>query len=911
VTGAAAGAAFRGFGVVELHVDGVPIDLGPQVQRRVLAALMVDAGTPVGRDVLIDRIWGEAPPARARDALYTYIGRLRAVLAAAGIDEAIVRRSGGYALDVPADAVDLLRFRAAVDSAHTADELRSALALYRAPALRDVQTEWADRIAEALEQLRVTTVLRLAELARADGAAQDVVPLLVELHAAHPLDEPIAAALMGTLDATGSRAAALDVYVAMRRRLIDELGADPGPELREAQRAVLADGEAPVETPPLTRPAQLPADVRTFTGRDAELAALDAAAHEGATVAAVWGTAGVGKTTLALHWAHRVADRFPDGQLHVNLRGSDPSAPPLAAAEVLRGFLHALGVTGSAVPREESAMVGLYRSLLAGRRMLVVLDNARNSAHVRPLLPAGPGSLAVVTSRHRLTGLVAQDGAHAVAVTVLDDFDAHRLLGDRLGVARMAAEHAAAEDVINLTGRLPLALALVAARVAVEPGRSLADVATELRENRLEALSEGGPGGDVRAVFAATVRALTPEAARLFRLFGLVTSSDVSLGALAALAGEPVRIARRGVAELTAAHLLTEHTRGRYTTHDLLRAYAAELADEPDALRRLWDFYVRGASAATEQAWGTRRASTPPDPFPEVEPPAFADTEQAATWLLTERPALELAASQAYEIGADRYAVVLVQFAHPVCDLTNDQSAATRLGELGLRAAVRLKDRRAEALMHRQLSLTAMRTEAFGSATEHLNQTIALARELGDLLLEASCQVPMTEVLEPQGLFEEQLVCARRYYDLLRQAGVPEEKQGNAHITLTRAYHMLGDDHTALKHGEHAVQLADATGDSLLRAYALLNLASVYQGLGRYDDAVNHYTEASAAFRRLGSQRGEALALEWLGVNHADAGEHDAARNAWHSALVLYERLRMASDAERVRGRVADTVSVT
>ncbi len=488
----------RVLGPVQMWVAGRPIDLGPPKQRTLFAVLLVNADQPVSLDTLIDLLW-DAPPAGARSGVYSYITRLRRVLARAGAAEdepvQLVNGPGGYQLEVDSDRVDLHRFRRLVERARDGADpperraalLDEAVDLWQGPALVDLSGTWAARIRDTLEQQRLDAVLLWARNQLSRGFATSVVGSLRDLATEHPLVEPLAALLIQALCLAGRTAEALDWYAQFRRRLVDELGSEPNAELRRLHQAMLT-GEMdrpavvvrPVPPPP---PAQLPLDMYGFVGRQSELIYLDtimAKASEQPTaviVSAVSGPAGVGKTALVVHWAHQVADRFPDGHLYVNLRSNSPMAP----AEALRGFLEALGVPAERLSTTVHAQAALYRSMLAGRRMLVLLDDAASVEQVRPLLPGAAGCLAVITSRERLTGLVASDGAQPLTLDVLSRAQSRQLLARRIGRSRLSAEPQAVDNIITGCVGLPRALATVAAEAAANPGLPLATLADLLR----------------------------------------------------------------------------------------------------------------------------------------------------------------------------------------------------------------------------------------------------------------------------------------------------------------------------------------------------------------------------------------------------------------------------------------------
>ena len=578
----------RLLGPVDVVVDGEPRPVRGLRRKAVLAVLALQAGEVVGTDRLTDVVWGQAAPVTAVNTLQSHMSYLRTVF---GDKCAILARAPGYLLDLSGDGTDvqeaerlLTEGMRSAEPAETARHLRQALSLWRGRPLADVTgVAWLEEQAERLDLLRLRIRQALSEARLAAGEHTQLVPELEEAAAGHPLDERIHEQLMLALYRSGRQADALAVYHRLRATLDEELGIGPGQALRDLEVAILqqdpaldAPVPAGVPTAPLAPvPAQLPPAVAAFTGRSAELASLDLLAGGAAVdpiagptpvalaamgICAVSGTAGVGKTALAVHWAHRVAGRFPDGQLYVNLRGFGPAGTALDPGQALSGFLDALGVPAARIPADPDARAGLYRSLLAGKRVLVVLDNARSADQVRPLLPGSPGCLAIVTSRDQLAGLVATEGARPLPLDLLTTADARELLTRRLGELRVAGEPEAVGDIIAACARLPLALTIAASRAATSPGFPLAAVAAELREAccALDPFHGGDHATDVRAVFSWSYRALSPEAARLFRLLGLLPGPDIPVAAAASLAAVPPGRARMLLAELTRAHLLAE-----------------------------------------------------------------------------------------------------------------------------------------------------------------------------------------------------------------------------------------------------------------------------------------------------------------------------------------------------------------
>ena len=588
-------------GPVEVRADGQLLEAGHARRRAVLAVLLLDLGRVVPLEVLIDRVWGGENPSSVRSTLYGYVARLRAVLAkAADPQVTLSRRLGGYLLQAEAEQLDLWRFRHLVaEAAVSSDDrlraglLRQALGLWRGPALAGVQSPWLNAMRDALEADRLAALSDLNDIRLRQGEHGSLVSELAGQAAARPADERLIAQLMVALYRCGRQADALRWFEQTRRHLAGEIGVDPGSGLQtlhqqilHADPALTAPGGGSLRLRAAPRPC--PPGVPAFTGRAAELAELDrllpapGAAGKGsapAAILAVSGTAGVGKTALAVHWARRAARRFSDGHLHANLRGFHHSGAPAATPEVIRSFLSVLGVPPDCIPPGQEAQATLYRSILADQQILVVLDNARDEQQIRPLLPGSPRSLVLVTSRNQLTGLAATDGAQLITLDVLPHHEAVQLLTARLG-SQAIAEPAAVSEIASLCARLPFALAVAAARAAARPHLPLAALAAELRDaaSRLDALDSGDPAASVRIMFSWSYNQLSAGAARMFRLLGLHPDADITVPAAASLAGLDETAGRRLLRELSRAQMLSEHLPGRYAVHDLLRAYAAEFS---------------------------------------------------------------------------------------------------------------------------------------------------------------------------------------------------------------------------------------------------------------------------------------------------------------------------------------------
>jgi DNA-binding SARP family transcriptional activator len=641
---------YRILGHVEVRAGGAVRYIGGPREQRAIAALLLTANQVVSVARLVEVLWADCPPATATTQIRNTVATLRRHLTSADHGKTPISRAGsGFVMNVDEDQLDVFRFDRLVTKARVlagegqvaaaAEALRAALALWQGPALDGLDTPALAADAHRLNEQRLACLERRIELDLALGRHQDLVGELAALVQEHPVRERLAELQITALYSSGRRQDALDAFNAARTRLVEYTGLDPRPELQSLQQAILRgderlDGPAgrtqtgTTARPAAYPPAQLPADTTTFTGRAQQLAQLDAMLvdqdGEQATVvpiAAIAGTAGVGKTALAIHWAHRVRHRFSDGQLYVNLRGFDPAGTAVRPVDAIRGFLDALGVPRDEIPTNPDAQAGLYRSLLADRRVLVVLDNARNAEQVRPLLPGTPSCLVVVTSRSQLAGLVATEGARPIRLDLMSPAEARHLLTRRLGAARMSDEARQAEEIIARCGGLPLALVIMAARAVAQPGFPLAALTREPLNvsTGLDIFVGDDPPTNIRVVFSTSYHAVSEPAARLFRLLSLAPGPDMTALAMASLAGVSRERVGPLLTELTNVHLITEHIAGRYTLSNLLRAYASELARAVDteeerqrASHRLFVHDLHTVNAASRQPQSRGSASSRP-----------------------------------------------------------------------------------------------------------------------------------------------------------------------------------------------------------------------------------------------------------------------------------------------------------
>ncbi len=913
-------------GPVVVRRGGMALPVPRGSRRAVLAVLLLNAGRVVSVSEIAETLWGPAPLPSAPATVRNYVKRLRRVLGDA--DQArIVTRSPGYLIRVDPGELDVARFEVLLDGARNAarggswaaaaDQARGALVLWRGEPLADVGSQ----------ALALTEIPRLVELhlqaaeLRIDaelhlGRHGAVIAELQRLAAAHPLREHLHALLMLALYRAGRRAEALAAYQQARRVLVAELGAEPEAELRDLHRQILTASPALAGAEPgPVLPRELPGPVPRFVGRAAELADLtgmleQASAQRPRTlvISAIAGMAGVGKTALAMLWAHQVAGQFPDGQLHVNLRGYDPGQP-MPAADALAGFLRSLGVAERDIPAGTGERAARYRSLLTGRRMLIVIDNARDVAQVRPLLPGSPSCVTVVTSRDALAGLVAREGARRLDLDVLPPAEAVELLRALIG-DRVAAEPAATVTLAACCGRLPLALRVAAERAAAAPGLSLADVASELadQQEQLDLLDAAGdPLTSVRAVFSWSVRQLDDEAARAFRLLGLHPGGDFDAYAAAALTGTTLRQARGLLDRLARAHLIQPAGTGRYGLHDLLRAYAAEQAADADreqdreaALTRLFDHYLATAAVAA----GALFRADPDQPAPPQAAgpvPPVTSPAAALAWLDAHRSTLVAVAAHAADHGWPGHAIGLAATIFRYLDVGHFTDAAA-VHSHARRAAAQAGDRTAEAAALTMLGAADVAQGRLPQATSHLEQALALCRADGDRIGEARALSHLGLADYCQGRYQRSAECHHQALAIYLEAG---DHPGEA-----RELHHLGVVH--LRQGRYE-QAAGQLRRSLAlfrdcgfrsgEAYVLGNLGELELRQGRYVEAAGHLQRSVRVGREVGSRLCQARALAYLGISELRQGRRRQAIGHLRQSLALHSQAGNPSgQAEALNG---------
>ena len=940
--------------------DGVEITVPRGKQRVILTMLLVNADQVVRLEELAETLWVYGPPPSGAVAVQNYVMRLRKTLGDAG-RERIITQPHGYLIHLEADELDVSCFEALLGTARAAARdgvwdqaaahARGALQLWRGEPLADVDCETLrTREAHRLSELQLQALeVRIGADLHLDRHAE-VIAELQQLAGRYPLRERLHGLLMLALYRDGRQAEALAAYQQARRVLVEELGTEPGTGLQEVHHQILtadpalqlpqgaglaANGPAPVV------PRQLPAAARHFTGRARELAELsrllDQPRQDGpgtVVISAIGGTAGVGKTTLALHWAHQAAGRFPDGQLYVNLRGYDPGQP-VPAADALAGILRSLGVPGQDIPPEEDERAARYRSLLAGKQMLIVLDNAGSADQVRPLLPGTPSCTVVVTSRDALAGLVATVGAARLDLDVLLPADAAALLRALIG-ARVDAEPAAAAELAAQCCRLPLALRVAAELAASRPAMPVSGLTAELADlrTRLDLLAPGGdPRAQVRAVFSWSYRYLDAEAARTFRLLGLHPGPDVEPYAAAALIGGTIGQARRALDVLARAHLIQPGPRTRYGMHDLLRAYAGELTATLDgeeerqaALTRLFDHYLFAAAASMDILFPAEsrrrpRVSRPPTPIPPL-----LDSAAAREWLDHERPALVAVAAYtaAHDLpshitrlaaarvnpGAARaagpgwatYAIRLAPILFRYLESAGHYAEIVSVNTHAYRAASDIGDRTAAAEALNNMTIVDLQQGRYEQAGDQLERALALYQETGDHNGEARALGNLGILRYQQGRYQQAISYQLRSLKL-RCDGHDLVGTANTLNNLGLIDTRLGHYAEAAGHLEQALALYQETGDRNGEAYALCNLGHVNTLQASYQQAADRLDRALGLFRETDDPVGEAAVLTRLGELSLLLGRHSQAGDYHRQAATLSRKMGDESgEAEAVNG---------
>ncbi|MBW1603973.1 tetratricopeptide repeat protein [Streptomyces sp. JJ66] len=951
------GLRFAVLGPMRAWRDGEALNTGSPQQKALLAALLLRGGHTATAPELMDGMWGEEPPQQALAALRTYASRLRKVLGA----QTLVTESGGYAIRTgPAallDADEAARLAAdAEKAAHAGDRPRAralyseALALWDGETLAHVPGPYAATQRTRLEEWRLTLLEHRLDLDLETGCHSEAVSELTALTAAHPLRERLRELLMLALYRSGRQGEALAVYADTRRLLADELGVDPRPELSELQQRILrADDSlsAPAEAtsePSFVRPHQLPATVPDFTGRTAFVTELSAqlATAEGCVMAvsAVAGIGGVGKTTLAIHVAHTAREHFPDGQLYVDLQGA--SASPADPQAVLGAFLRALGTPDTAIPDGLDERAALYRSLLSGRRVLALLDNARDAAQVRPLLPGTEGSAALITSRARMMDLA---GAHLIDLDVMSPDEAMTLFTRIVGAERVGAEREAAMDVVAACGFLPLALRIAAARLAARRTWTVAVLARKLGDERrrLDELQAGDLA--VEATFELGYGQLDAEQARAFRLVGLADGPDISLAAAAAMLDRDVDTTEELLESLVDTSLLESAAPGRYRYHDLLRLYARACADREHqagegeaALSRLLDFYL--ATATEVYRLGRPGDRVPAHLTPTTHPGlTFPDRAAAVDWLFREADCLfstarslsgpttvrrsvelllvtrDLPESGVYSrqtVQAGEKLLAVAQEAgdalsearaHTILTIANTVHGAFQEGwdhaREGLRVAKRTEDPLAAGQLANERGILGFLSARYDEAEACLEEAVAEFRRDGNMPGEASALSNLSRVHGNTERYVSAVQLARQALSIYEECGAGR-RIANSLYALGIALAKAGRTEEALTHLGRALEVFRAERLPLWEGMTLFRTAEVHLTVHAYTRAAALAEQALTRLRGMGGDWRRSQVLVSLGRALRGLGQSDRARACLEEALRVFEE-RGAAEAEEVR----------
>ena len=878
-------------------------------------------------DTLIDSLWEQDPPRTAVGTVRTYISRLRRCLDS-GTDGEIIKTIGdGYAFTGGSAVIDLDLFATHVqaaqkvrqaDPAQAAAHLREALALWRGAPLAGIHGPFADAQRARLNELRIAAIEERLAIDIESGALPAAIAELRTLLREHPLRERLSELLMLALYRAGRQAEALAAFADIRRSLADELGVDPGSALTELHQRILRadssltssakDDSQADDLRPLVAPAQLPSDLRTFSGRQAELARISSLANEGsgsvqtAMIAGIDGMAGIGKTTLAVHWAHQIAGQYPDGQIYLNLRGFDSTSTVMTAAEALRSLLSSLGLPDWRIPDSLDAQVSVYRSRLSDKRVLVLLDNARDIDQVRPLLPTGAGSFAIVTSRNSLVGLAATEGAELITLGLPSHDAARETIERRLGQERTSAEPEAVEEIIRLCGRLPLAMAIVSGRAAARPAFPLSAIATDLKRTQgtLEAFYGASPVSDAGAVFSWSYDKLAPQAARLFRLLAILPATEFTAAASASMLGASLRNAKALITELGDAALLIEHQPGRYTFHDLLRAYATELseahdspAERDEAVSRFAEHYLQSGYLAQVVLRPLRQPIAPPTPRagirPEQSPP---DYQSAILWFATERGTLEAIIRQA----TDHYSTLPIwQLALTMQKFYQWQGRYQdwlNTTQLALIHAKRDSDDAAQGHVLRSMAGAYFYLGRHKESVDCLEQTEELYIRVGYRAELAYLHSNFGEVLSGQGLHEKAVQHYLKAMPLYRET---DNTRGQA-WALSGAgicYSQLGDSGAAISALLAALDLTDGEDNPHQEAKISIDLGGVYTESGQHAKAIGILQHVLEMLDKFEHRPMQADALRVLGDASCRMGNVEAARTAWRHARDLYSSLSL------------------
>jgi DNA-binding SARP family transcriptional activator/tetratricopeptide (TPR) repeat protein len=912
---------FRILGPVEIWAAGRRYDPGSPKEACVLASLLLAPGRPVSAETIVDHVWGLEPPAKARNSVWSYIARLRRTIA---VDQQVrlVSRSGLYVLEIDPESVDLHRFRqlrahARVlsqdgESEQAAQVLHEADALWRGEALAGLPGDWAKRTRISLENERMTAAMERVESDLAVGNEADVAGELSELVLEHPFAERFVEQLMVALYRSGRQAEALDTYRQARSRLVGELGTEPGPNLSALHQQILRNDPALTRSPQSSvrpssarhhvGPNNLPRDIPYFTGRNEELGLLAEAIMAGAdrtavTVVAIDGMAGVGKSTLAIHLAHRLADRFHDGQIFLSLHAHHPYEEPVDPATALDRLLRITRAASTSAPEDSHHQPGTlellaasWRQQVARRRMLIVLDDAATIDQVRPLLPGTPGCVVLITSRRRLAGLV---GARSISLDVMRPAEAAELFTRIVGPER-SRDEAAIGEVARLCGNMPLAIQLAASRLRHRRAWSVTDLARLLSSTRNRLREIRGQELEVASSFELSYRYLPRREQAAFRQAGCYPGPDFSLQAAAAANNLSFADTDKLLDGLLSYHLLEEPVHGRFRYHDLVREYAHELAvrEEPEsarqsAMHRLLDYYLYGADRADRVLFPHRhRLAAEVNDIP-AEFPAFDDENDARGWMESERQNILSAVQYA---AANEFLVHVTLLPHMMAhflEVGGYWKEAAVAHESALAAWRSAKDQQGQAHAHADLCLPRVRAGYFEDALGHGREALAMFRSLADERGAADCLDRLGLVhwnaaryQDAQSHFDESLALQR----------VTGNRHGEAEVLGHSGvgYWHVGRYTDSIAAFEQAMTVYREINDKTGEAKMLNNIGAVEQSLGIFENALSRYQQALPIARERGRRQAEAVLLNNIGNAYRSLGHHEDALASLRSALGIY-----------------------
>ncbi|HEV2451517.1 MAG TPA: BTAD domain-containing putative transcriptional regulator [Streptosporangiaceae bacterium] len=959
---------FRILGPLEFRTGQEWAGIGASKWRSLLAVLLINAGHVVTTDRLIMELWGDEPPAGATNLVSIYALRVRRLIGDKE-GQTLRTRPPGYHLVLERDDLDATRFEALVTDGRralaaeqperAAELLAEALDLWRDGALVDVpQSPLVAAEAARLEESRLNAIELRIEADIGCGRHAQVIPELSRLIADHPLQEGLRRLLMLALVGAGRRAEALTAYEQARKLIRDELGVAPGEPLQRLYQQILAadsprrparagssprtaalapapgGGQAPPPAPgpgttasaagafaPGPPPTQLPADITDFTGRERDLDRLcdlpPAEAGEdspGAVlVSLVTGAGGLGKTTLAVHAAHRMRVRFPDGQLYINLRGASPQ--PLAPGEVLARFLRDLGVPGNQIPVGEDERAALYRTRLTGRRVLILLDDAADAAQVRPLLPGSASCVVLVTARRWLPDLGA---SRLIDLDVLDDEDARTLFTSIVGAGRADSDQAATKEVLAACAGLPLAIRIAGARLAARTSWSVRTLASRLasQQRRLDELKAGDLA--IRATFEVSFASLPPQVAdgvigavRAFRLLGLWQGPMIGLPAAAALSGQPDEHVAGALEQLVDVHLLESPAPEIYRLHDLLRVYAAERcqAEEPeeaqqDAVRRILTWYLHTTEAAARIISPNHARVSLSEPGPMIRPLTFDTLEAALDWCDAERANLVAATRQAAASGQHDLAWRLPTTGMSYFYRRGHWADWIATHQIGLDSARKTGDRLGEAWMLNNLGM-AHGYRRMTEAVDYFTQALAIYRKIGDQRAEARVMNNLAHSYLLVRRFDEVLEVSGSALAINRQAQ-HRYGEGVSLGLLGEAYRGLDRPSDAVHHFEQAIVIFRELGDKHAEADSLSDLGEAYLSLGQVEDAVVCLGDSLAIWHTIDDRHGRARTLRLLSHAWQSGGDPEKSRAALTEALALFEELGDDAQAGQVRARLQE-----